>query len=77
MRALIVEDDRTIAEFVVEGTREAGFAVDHARRRRDRASQLATTVPYDVAIVDLMLPQAATASASSRRCARAASRRRC
>ena len=29
MRALLVEDDPTIAEFVARGLREAGFAVDH------------------------------------------------
>ena len=30
MRALLVEDDATIAEFVVRGLREAGCAVEHA-----------------------------------------------
>ena len=30
VRALLVEDDATIADFVVRGLREAGFAVDHA-----------------------------------------------
>ncbi len=30
MRALLVEDDATIADFVVRGLREAGFVVDHA-----------------------------------------------
>ncbi len=56
MRALIVEDDRAIAEFVGRGLREAGFAVDHAA---DGATglELALSEPYDVAIVDLMLPQ--------------------
>src|SRR5205085_443689 len=29
MRALLVEDDATIADFVGRGLREAGFAVDH------------------------------------------------
>jgi DNA-binding response OmpR family regulator len=55
MRALIVEDDRAIAEFVERGLREAGFAVDRAG---DGAAglQLALSEPYDVAIVDLMLP---------------------
>ena len=56
MRALIVEDDRAIAEFVGRGLREAGFAVDQAA---DGATglELALSEPYDVAIVDLMLPQ--------------------
>ncbi len=30
MRALLVEDDPRIAEFVANGLREAGFVVDHA-----------------------------------------------
>jgi len=29
VRALLVEDDATIADFVARGLREAGFAVDH------------------------------------------------
>jgi DNA-binding response OmpR family regulator len=55
MRALIVEDDRAIAEFVERGLREAGFAVDQAG---DGVTglELALSEPYDVAIVDLMLP---------------------
>jgi two-component system OmpR family response regulator len=56
VRALIVEDDRAIAEFVGRGLREAGFAVDQAA---DGVTglELALSEPYDVAIVDLMLPQ--------------------
>jgi two-component system, OmpR family, response regulator len=56
MRALLVEDDATIAEFVARGLREAGFAVDCAA---DGEAGLASALgqPYDVAIVDLMLPQ--------------------
>src|SRR5262245_55614656 len=56
MRALIVEDDRAIAEFVTRGLREAGFAVDQAADG-ETALQLALSEPYDVAIVDLMLPE--------------------
>jgi len=56
MRALLVEDDPTIAEFVARGLREAGFGVDH---EADGEAGLAAAVksPYDVAIVDLMLPK--------------------
>jgi two-component system OmpR family response regulator len=56
VRALLVEDDVTIAEFVVRGLREAGFAVDHVA---DGEAGLASASqqPYDVAIVDLMLPR--------------------
>ena len=56
MRALIVEDDRAIAEFVARGLREAGFAVDQASDG-ETGLELALSEPYDVAIVDLMLPQ--------------------
>jgi two-component system OmpR family response regulator len=56
MRALLVEDDVTIAEFVGRGLREAGFAVDHAPDG-DAGLALATAASYDVAIVDVMLPK--------------------
>jgi DNA-binding response OmpR family regulator len=56
MRALIVEDDRAIAEFVARGLREAGFAVDHSADG-ETGLELALSEPYDVAIVDLMLPR--------------------
>jgi two-component system, OmpR family, response regulator len=55
MRVLIVEDDETIASFVVKGLREAGFAADHARDGQEGLN-LALAQPYDAAVVDLMLP---------------------
>jgi two-component system, OmpR family, response regulator len=56
VRALIIEDDQTIADFVARGLRESGFAVD---RMPDGESGLAAALeqPYDLAIVDLMLPK--------------------
>ena len=56
MRILLVEDDIKIAQFVVNGLKEAGFAVDHATDGQE-GLDLALTEPYDVAIVDLMLPK--------------------
>ena len=56
MRALIVEDDAVIAEFVARGLREAGFAVDVAGDG-EIGFQRARQQNYDVAIVDLMLPK--------------------
>jgi two-component system, OmpR family, response regulator len=56
MRALIVEDDAAIAEFVARGLRESGFAVDIAADGQT-GLDMALAEPYDVAIVDLMLPQ--------------------
>jgi len=56
VRALVVEDDAVLADFVGRGLREAGFAVDH---EADGAAGLETALAnaYDVAIVDIMLPQ--------------------
>jgi two-component system, OmpR family, response regulator len=56
MRALLVEDDATIADFVARGLREAGFAVDRAADG-DAGLEAALRQPYDVAIIDLMLPR--------------------
>jgi heavy metal response regulator len=56
VRALIVEDDQTIAEFVARGLREAGFAVDTAADG-ELGVEMALQAPYDVAIVDVMLPK--------------------
>lgn len=55
MRVLVVEDDATIAAFVAGGLREAGYTVDTAA---DGVSgfEMAAAEPYDVAIVDVMLP---------------------
>ncbi len=56
MRALLVEDDDTIAGFVERGLREAGFAVD---RFADGEAGLDAAIgqSYDVAVVDVMLPR--------------------
>lgn len=55
MRALIVEDDATLGDFVDHGLREAGFAVDRAADGEEGLA-LAVRALYDVAIVDVMLP---------------------
>jgi two-component system OmpR family response regulator len=56
MRLLIVEDDATIADFVARGLTEAGFAVDVAGDGA-RGLELAASGTYDVAIIDVMLPE--------------------
>jgi two-component system OmpR family response regulator len=56
MRLLLVEDDLKIASFVQKGLEEAGYAVDHAADGED-GLHLALHEPYDVAIIDLMLPK--------------------
>ena len=55
MRILVVEDDAKIAVFVVKGLKQEGYAVDHASDG-DTGLSLATTTPYDAAVVDIMLP---------------------
>jgi two-component system OmpR family response regulator len=55
MKALLVEDDGTIAEFIARGLREAGFTVDVAADGESGLG-LATTARHDVAIIDVMLP---------------------
>jgi two-component system OmpR family response regulator len=56
VRALLIEDDRTIAEFVIRGLKEAGFIVDH-EPDGEAGLTAALEQAYDVAIVDLMLPK--------------------
>jgi two-component system OmpR family response regulator len=56
VRALVVEDDASIAAFIVRGFHEAGFAVDH-ETDGELGLRAITGQPYDVAIVDLMLPR--------------------
>ena len=56
MRLLLVEDDREIASFIMKGLKEAGFAVDHAADGED-GLHLALCMPYDAAIIDIMLPK--------------------
>jgi two-component system OmpR family response regulator len=55
MRALLVEDDQTIAAFITRGLHEAGFTVDQ-QADGERGLHAALAQPYDVAIVDVMLP---------------------
>ena len=56
MRVLLVEDDLKIADFIVKGLKEAGFAVDHAADG-EGGLYMALNEPYDAAVIDLMLPK--------------------
>src|SRR5712675_808413 len=56
MRILVVEDDKKIASFVVNGLKQSGYAVDHASDGETGLFQ-AQTIAYDAAVVDLMLPK--------------------
>ena len=56
MHALLIEDDNAIAEFVARGLREAGFAVDRMADG-DAGLEAALGQPYDVVVIDVMLPK--------------------
>jgi len=56
MRILLVEDDLQIAAFILKGLKEAGFASDHATDGEEGLF-MASTEPYDTAIIDIMLPK--------------------
>jgi two-component system OmpR family response regulator len=56
MRVLVVEDDRKIASFVVNGLKQSGFAVDHCADG-DSGLEMAQSVSYDAAVIDIMLPK--------------------
>ncbi|MBP1776308.1 MAG: OmpR family two-component response regulator, partial [candidate division NC10 bacterium] len=44
-----------IASFITKGLEQAGFAVDHAADGEDGLF-MATSAPYDAAVIDIMLP---------------------
>jgi DNA-binding response OmpR family regulator len=56
MRVLVVEDDNKIASFVVKGLKQNGFAVDRCADGEE-ALVFARSTPFDVAVVDVMLPK--------------------
>lgn len=55
MRVLVVEDDRGIGELVCDDLREQGYALDWAQDG-DEALELLASFPYDLVVLDLMLP---------------------
>ena len=56
MRILVVEDDLEAQRYLVNGLKEAGHVVDDAADG-ETGLTLALSRPYDVAIVDRMLPK--------------------
>ncbi len=55
MRILVAEDDQVIADFVAQGLREAGYAVDVATTG-PAALRQALEGGHDAAVMDVMLP---------------------
>jgi len=56
MRVLLVEDDPRQAVFVIQGLKQEGIIVDHAKDG-DEGLSFAIAAPYDVFVIDLMLPK--------------------
>lgn len=56
MRILIVEDDTDLAGFIQKGLREERYAVDRAQEGEE-GLLMASTTPYDLIILDVMLPK--------------------
>src|SRR3954464_9309608 len=55
MRILLVEDEEKVARFITLGLKAESFAVDAVRDGKT-GLQMATLNPYDLLVVDLMLP---------------------
>jgi heavy metal response regulator len=56
MRILVVEDERRLCNIIKRGLLEEGYAVDTAYDGED-GEYLAETNPYDLIILDIMLPK--------------------
>ena len=55
MRVLIVEDDEKVGNFLEQGLQEEGFEVGRGRDG-DEAVAMALDQPYDLILLDYMLP---------------------
>jgi two-component system copper resistance phosphate regulon response regulator CusR len=55
VRILLVEDEPRLAAFIAKGLREQSYAVDIARDG-EQALYLASVTPYDLLILDVLLP---------------------
>jgi DNA-binding response OmpR family regulator len=56
MRILVVEDDRRLASIIRRGLIEEGYTVDNSYDGEE-AEYMVENTPYDVIILDIMLPQ--------------------
>jgi len=56
MRVLVVEDEPGIAQFIRQGLREAGYAVDVAHDGQE-GLDYAFVAAYDVLVLDILLPK--------------------
>ena len=55
MRLLVVEDEKKIADFILKGLQEEGYAVDYAADGQE-ACKLVAVYNYDLMITDIIMP---------------------
>jgi two-component system OmpR family response regulator len=55
VKALVIEDDHDVANYLVKGLKESDFVVDHAADGKE-GMMMAASGDYDIMIVDRMLP---------------------
>lgn len=55
MKILLIEDDQSVADFIIKGLSENNHVVDHQNDGKDGLF-MATTETYDIMIIDRMLP---------------------
>ena len=56
MRILLIEDDQETLDFVASGLRRDGHFVETCQRADDALTMVTSTAPFDVIVVDRMLP---------------------
>jgi two-component system, OmpR family, copper resistance phosphate regulon response regulator CusR len=57
MRVLVVEDERKVASFIRQGLEEEGYAVEMAADGATALDLVVEGPPFDLAILDVMLPR--------------------
>lgn len=57
MRILVVEDERKVASFIRQGLEEEGHVVEVARDGAGALHLLLDSTPYDLVVLDVMLPK--------------------
>ena len=57
MRVLVVEDERKVANFIRQGLEEEGHTVEVAGDGADALDRLLASFPYDLVVLDVMLPR--------------------
>jgi two-component system, OmpR family, copper resistance phosphate regulon response regulator CusR len=57
MRILLIEDERKTAAFLAKGLQEAGYVVEIAHDGDKGMAEASGTPPFDLLIVDVMLPK--------------------